>query len=263
MNMCPACGYSTFTDETFPSCPACGATGSNRLRRLPRVPKKDSRRSGINAQITEKRFTEPAPEGKIRKYTEMLDLTGGIACDHPSAEQDPAPTLRISNPMKLTGWVAAGGGTLLICAAMSGLFSYYVKDWQSILSVPLLEPVSRLEIFFKAGLFPWLRFILGICFIGASYHLLTEGRHAAQILSILSHGIIVFNLLEETVVLANRIALTSGAPSSIFYIDRFVTFIVTVFFWSSPFLAVILLLRYDRAARRRREKMPRTRLSRT
>jgi len=243
MNMCPACGYSTFTDETFPSCPACGATGSNRLRRLLRIQEKEAERSGSNSQFTEKRVSEQ----KIGKYTEMQDLSGGTGYDHPSEKHALAPTLRISSPMKLTGWVAAGGGGFLICTAISGLFSYYMKDWQSILSVPLLEPASRLEVFLKAGLFPWLRFILGSCYIGASYRYLTGGRRTPQLLSILSYGIIVFQLIGKSVIVVNRIALTSGSPSSIFYIDRCVTFIVTIFFWSSPFLAVILLLRYDGA----------------
>jgi hypothetical protein len=138
---------------------------------------------------------------------------------------------------------------LSLCVALAGLVNYYGKDWQAILSVPLLEPESKVRIFFKVGFFPWLWLLFSVCFIVATTQFLSLRRLAPTIVSRMSWGGIVLVLIQEITGLVNRILLSSGSPSLIFYVDCIITFLVKALFWSAPFLATILLLRRESTLR--------------
>jgi hypothetical protein len=164
-------------------------------------------------------------------------------------EKAEAPEIAIPGPIRLTGWVAIVAGGLSICVALAGLVNYYGKDWQAILSVPLLEPESKVWIFFKVGFFPWLRLVFSVCYLVAATRFLALRRRAPMIVSRLSWAGIALILVQETTRLVNRLLLSSGSPSLIFYVDCTITFLVTAFFWSIPFLVTILLLRRESTLR--------------
>jgi hypothetical protein len=179
----------------------------------------------------------------MREYIEMKRSLRNPDFESPEQGNGEVPGIPVPEPIKLIGWIAVVAGVLSLCVALAGLVNYYGKDWQSILSVPLLERESKVWIFFRVGFFPWLRLLFSICFILAATQFLARRSWAPKIVSGLSWGGIALILIQETAKLVNRILQTSGSPSLIFYLDCSITFLVSVFFWGLPFFVVILLLR--------------------
>jgi hypothetical protein len=249
MSMCPVCQYSTFTDEMFSICPECGATGTNYREMLLKKSGQKQRREEDENTYQKTPPAEPAPERKLREHSLLTRSLRNPDFEREAPGKAEASKFPIPEPIRLTGWVAIVAGGLSLCLALAGLANYYGKDWQTILSVPLLEPESKVRIFFKVGFFPWLRLIFSACFIIAATQLLALRRLAPTIVSRMSWGGIALILIQEITRLVNRILLSSGSPSLIFYVDCIITLLVTAFFWSTPFLATILLLRRESTLR--------------
>jgi hypothetical protein len=249
MSMCPVCQYSTFTDEMFSVCPKCGTTGTNyRDMLLKKSGQKQQRKEDENAYQKTPPL-EPAPERKMREHILLTRSLRNPDFERETPGKAEASKIPIPGPIRLTGWIAIVAGGLSLCVALAGLVDYYGKDWQAILSVPLLEQKSKVWIFFKIGLFPWLRLIFSVCFIVAATQFLALRRLAPTIVSRMSWGGIALILIQEIIRIVNRILLSSGSPSPIFYIDCIITFLATAFFWSFPFLVTILLLRRESTLR--------------
>jgi hypothetical protein len=106
-----------------------------------------------------------------------------------------------------------------------------------------MEPESKVWIFFRVGFFPWLWMLFSVCFILAATQLLARRPRMPKVVSGLSWSVIALILIQQAVVLGNRILQTSGSPPLLFYFDCAITFLFTAFLWSIPFIVVILLLR--------------------
>lgn len=245
MSMCPVCQYSTFTDEMFAVCPECGTNGRDYQKML--LQKSAGKAPQYNPQP--KIAAEPtAPIDYMQAQQDFERLTRSLrnpdfALDAPPEEVAEKPAIPL--PVRITGWTAAGAGGVLLCSGLAGLLNYYGKDWQTLLSVPFLEPVSKTSIFFKYGFFPWLRTLAGIGVIFAGIRFLALKPGIPKILAILcwvSSGLI---LIQEAVEIVKRFLITSGTPSAIFYVDCIISYLIKVSFWSIPFLAAIWLLRRD------------------
>ncbi len=243
MSMCPVCQYSTFTDEMFSVCPECGTTGTNYREMLLKKSGQEQRREENENAYQKTSAPEPVPERKTREHSLLTRSLRNPDFEREAPEKAETSTIQIPGPIRLTGWVAIVAGGLSLCVALAGLVNYYGKDWQAILSVPLLEQESKVWIFFKVGFFPWLRLIFSVCFIVAATQFLALRRFAPTIVSRMSWGGIALILAQEITRLVNRILLSSGSPSLIFYVDCIITFLITTLFWSTPFLVTILLLR--------------------
>jgi hypothetical protein len=241
--MCPACQYSTFTDEMFSVCPECGTTGTKYHEMLLKKSGQKQRREEDENAHQKTPPPEPAPERKMREHSLLTRSLRNPDFEREAPGKAEASKVPIPGPIKLTGWVAIVAGGLSLCVALAGLMNYYGKDWQAILSVPLMEKESKVWIFFKIGFFPWLRLIFSVCFIIAATQFLALRRLAPTIVSRMSWGGIALVLIQEIARIVNRILLSSGSPSLIFYVDCIITFLVKVLFWGAPFLFTILLLR--------------------
>lgn len=249
MSMCPVCQYSTFTDEMFSVCPECGTTGTNYHEMILKKSGQKQRREEDENPYQKTPPPEAVPERKLREHSRLTRSLRNPDFERKSPGKAEASMVSIPDPIKLTGRVAIVAGGLSLCVALFGLVNYYGKDWQAILSVPLLEPESKTRIFFKVGFFPWLRLIFSACFIVAATQFLAQRRLAPTIVDRMSWGGIALILVQEITRLVNRILLSSGSPSLIFYVDCIITFLITTLFWSTPFLATILLLRRESTLR--------------
>lgn len=241
MSICPVCQYSTFTDEMFAVCPKCGTRGTDYRRMLV---EKAGGKKAKRAPIVDLPEEPPVALDREQMQREYELLTRSHR--NPDFEA-PVPDKKVKKPplpppLMLTGWAAVAAGALFLCYGLAGLSDYYGKDWQAILSVPLLEPVSRTQIFFRLGFFPWLRTLYGIGFILAATRFLALWPGAPRLLKGLSWGGAALILFQEIILTVNRILATSGSPPPIFYLDCFIGFLVKVVLWSILFLAVVWLL---------------------
>jgi predicted Zn finger-like uncharacterized protein len=245
MSMCPVCHYSTFTDEMFAVCPECWTKGSDYQKMLiEKSAKKPEERTSAQ-DYPEEPIAEIDPEKTQRDYERFTRSRRNpeFATDPPLEEVEEKPVLPL--PIRITGWAAAAAGAIFLCYGFAGLLHYYGTDWQPPLSETFIEPVSKVTIFFKYGLFPWLRTLSGLGLVLAATQFLTMKPWAPKVLTGLCWGSIGLMLVQEFVGIINRILITSGSPSAIFYVDCLVSYLIKVSLWSIPFLGVIWLLRRD------------------
>jgi predicted Zn finger-like uncharacterized protein len=249
MGMCPVCGYSTFTDEMFSECPTCGTNGADYRKMLLSKQSGAPQGRGHGTGCCEE-SPEVPDSAKIQQDLESLTRSRR----NPDFGKEPPPSdiakkSTLPLPVRVTAWSCVAVGAAFFLYGLAGLSAYYGKDWQAVLSVPLLEPVSRVQVFFRVGLFPWMRTLFGTCFILAATCFFARHPRAPRALVGLCLGGIGLMLLQEAVGIVNRVIITSGSPSLLFYLDCLISFTVTVLLWSSPFLALIWLLRRDETLR--------------
>jgi len=245
MSMCPNCQYSTFTDEMFAVCPECGTNGTDYQKMFL---KKSAEKQGLRVPVPDYP-AEPTmainPE-QIQQDFERLTRSRrnpDFAAEPPLEAVAEKPVLPL--PIRITGWAAVAVGGVFLCYGLAGLANYYGNDWQARLSAPLLEPVSKIVIFFKYGVFPWLRTLTGLGVVLVATRFLALKPWAPKVLTRLCWGSICLLLIQEADGIVKRVLITSGSPSAIFYLDCLVTYLIKVSLWSIPFLAVIWLLSRD------------------
>jgi len=245
MSMCPTCQYSTFTDEMFAVCPKCGTTGTDYQKMLL---KKSAEKPARPISVQDCPEEPPATIdcNQIQHDFELLtrSLRNPDFATAPPLETG-AEKPALSLPIRISGWASAATGGIFLCYGLAGLLHYYGSDWQPPLSETFLEPVSKTVIFFKHGFFPWLRTLTGLGLVLAASQFLTLKPWAPKVLTGLCWGSIGLMLVQEFVGIINRILITSGSPSAIFYVDCLVSYLIKVSLWSVPFLAVIWLLSRD------------------
>lgn len=256
MSMCPVCQYSTFTDEMFAVCPKCNTRGVDYQRML--LSKSQGRRSRpdrVNAR------PEEPPAMKDRE--QMLSDYERVTRSQPNADLDiePPPEESVQKPalplpLRITGWASVAAGGIFLLYGLAGLFTYYGNDWQAILSVPFLEPVSRVKIFFQYGFFPWLRIVFAVSFLLVASQFFFLRPWAPKALTGLCLGGMGLMLFQEIVSVVHRLLLTSGSPSAIFYVECLFSFLLTLLLWSAPFLAVAWLLRRSDTVREYLDAQP-------
>lgn len=245
MSMCPACQYSTFTDEMFSICPKCGTTGTDYQKMLlKKSAEKQVRR--ISVPDFPKEPTVAIEREKIQHDFELLTRSRrnpNFVKEPPLEVVEEKPALPL--PVRITGWAAIAAGVVFLCYGLAGLVHYFGTDWQPPLSATFIEPVSKTVIFFKYGLFPWLRTLTGLGLVLAATQFLALKAWAPKALTGFCWGSIGLMVVQEIVGIVNRILITSGSPSAIFYVDCLVSFMIKVSLWSVPFFAVIWLMNRD------------------
>jgi hypothetical protein len=127
MNSCPSCRYSTFTDEMFAICPKCGLTADDYQEK--------SRRQRENEQL----LHDQEVLNRSYRNPDLIKV---------STEDTVPERTRAPQSVEVPAWLCIGGGGALLSYGIIGLANYCSKDWQAVLSEPLLEPVSKLHVFF-------------------------------------------------------------------------------------------------------------------
>lgn len=243
MSMCPVCQYSTFTDEMFAVCPKCNTRGIDYQRML--LSKNPGRRTrpAQGASGVAEHLDLVDREQMLRDYEQLTrsQRNPDFELEPPPEEVAVKPVLPL--PLRITGWAAVAAGGLFLLYGLAGLGNYYGKDWQAILSVPFLEPVSKVKIFFQYGFFPWLRTLYAFSFLVAASQFFCLRPWAPKVLTGLCWGGIGLMLFQESVMVVNRLLLTSGSPPAIFYVECLFSFLLTVLLWGAPFAAVAWLLK--------------------
>lgn len=249
MSICPTCQYSTFTDELFAVCPKCGTKGTDYREMLRnKSAERLARRDSVTDDPPEP--TTLVDRNQVQHDFELLTRSlrnPDFATAAPLEVVAEKPVIPM--PIRISGWAAVAAGAVFLSYGLAGLAHYYGTDWQTLLSVPLLEPVSKTIIFFKYGFFPWLRTLTGLGLVLAAIQFLALKPWAPKVLTCLCWGGIGLMLVQEAVGIVNRVLITSGSPSAIFYVDCLLSYLIKVSLWSVPSLAVLWLLSRDETLR--------------
>lgn len=228
MNICPACQYSTFTDELFAVCPKCGLVGSIYREKIRK--KQDVEQIHRDHEALTRSHRNP-------------ELVTTLAED---GEQEKAC---ISQPVRITGIVCMALGGLLLIYGMSGLMNYYGKDWQAILSEPFVGPESRTSIFFRLGFVPWLITLYSAYFIAAAGLLLTQKGGARRELMRGAWGGVAVGAIHEIAGFIDWLRISSSSPSFSYVFTGIMNSLLCAALWCALPLALIWFLRSDRMLR--------------
>lgn len=164
VDTCPACGFSTFGDETFSSCPKCG--------------------------VSVKTFIERQREEQTQKRNQELlgkKLNNGEAAA-PTPEASAAPVadfIENLHPVNLIGW-----GTAAVAIVVLGLGLWGVIEFDSVKIKAMLleerdEQVSGFTVFLRYGLIHWVKLLYGISAITAAVLFMKRLKIALKAMSIL------------------------------------------------------------------------------
>ena len=228
MNSCPSCQYATFTDEMFAVCPKCGMTAEEHqiLSRKQREREQVQRdREALNRS-----FRNP-------------DLVKA------PVEEPTAQPARASQPVQVTAWLCIALGGLLLCYGSFGLANYYSKDWQAVLSEPVLEPVSKLYVFFSLGLIPWLTTLFSLHFIWTAHRFTRFSRGSLRSLTKSAWAGVAVVVSYETVAFIEWARVSSSTGSLPYYAVGVISSLFMIAVLGAPFFLLIWYLRSDAMVR--------------
>ncbi len=240
MNTCPVCQYSTFTDEMFAVCPKCGHSG------------KDYK------QVLKKR-EEPVRQAPLEELPPLQENMEQLKRDldamtrshrNPDLVKAPAEVAsperpKAPEPVRWTGGLSIAAGAALFLLGFLGLNKYYSKDWQAILSEPLLEPLSKTRVFFGMGLMPWLRTLVGVWIIVVASQFLNQQVWARKELERCAWGGLALGVINEVVGFIEWARISSSSPSFSYYAIGVVGSLFMIVVWSIPSLALLWYLRRE------------------
>jgi hypothetical protein len=228
MNICPACQYSTFTEEMFAVCPKCGIEGSIYREKIRK--KKDVEQLRRDHEALTRSHRNP-------------DLVNTFA------DESGPVKVSIPQPVLITGIICIAVGGLLLIYGVSGLMNYYGKDWQAILSEPFVEPESRTSLFFRLGFVPWLITLYSAYFMAAAGLLLAQMGGARRELIRAAWGGAAMGAIHEIAGFFDWLRISSSSPSFSYVLTGIMNSFLWGALWCAPALALIWFLRSDRMLR--------------
>ncbi len=229
VSVCPACQYSTFTDETFGQCPKCGIVVEEYNEKL--------KEKKARAQEEERLRRE---EEIIRQqYAKQLPLPGPQA----SAENPPGMKA-VELPVSVTviGWLAIIVAVLLLIAGGRGLLAFSLLTPPPVDPYSTEQPVTAATLFLKHGLQPVLQIIFSVYLLVAATQLLQLRRWARSALEVACWLGMVGILADQVVELLGWISRGSDQAGS-YYTVGVVSAILMLAIWLVPVAVVLRFLR--------------------
>ena len=225
MNACPACQYSTFSEEMFAVCPKCGMTG--KVFQEKRRKQEELDRQRRDQETLHQSFRNP----------DMVTSAPG---------ESPAESMVASKPIRITGWICIAVGLALLSYGIVGLVGYYDKDWQTLLSESLLEPLSKTNVFFRFGFLPWLTTLYSVSFIVVASQFLVMRSWACRGLIQCAWAGLGVGVINESAGFINWVRISSSTPSFSYYAVGALSSLVMVALWGAPFLVLLRFLQSDK-----------------
>lgn len=224
MNSCPVCQYSTFTDEMFSSCPKCGATAQSYQEILKK--REEQERMLHDEELLNRSLRNPnlilAPVG------------------NPEQVKPKTP-----KPIMIISWASIAAAAIILSYSIKGLSNYYGQDWQAILSVPFLEPVSKVRIFFSLGLLPWLQTLFSAALLAVASQFLMLRPGAPRAMEICAWCGVALAVVHETAGFIKYIGISSSSPSFTYCAVGAITSLFMTALLSIPFLVLLWHLRKE------------------
>jgi predicted Zn finger-like uncharacterized protein len=228
MGSCPSCQYSTFGEEMFTVCPKCGL-------------------SAEEGQILSRKLRE---REQLQRDQEALhrSLRNPDLVQAPARESAAEPP-RAAQAVELTAWLCGALGAALLCYGAAGLFNYYRKDWQAVLSEPMLVPVSRLYVFFSLGLLPWLATLFSLHFTWAAYRFAKLAQGSLGRLTESAWAGVALVVIYQAVAFFNWARVSSSTPSLSYYAVGVLNCLVMIALMGAPFYLLLWHLKRDTIVR--------------
>jgi len=224
MNICPACQYSTFTEETFAVCPKCGLVGSIYREKIRKKQDVEQIRRDQDALTRSHRNPD--------LVTTLADESGPLKAGIPQ-------------PVRITGIICIAVGGMLLLYGVSGLMNYYGNDWQTILSEPFVEPESKTSLFSRLALVPWMITLYSAYFITAAGLLLAQKACARRELIRGAWCGVAMGVIHEIAGFLDWLRISSSSPSFSYIFTGIMNSLFWGALWSAPALALIWFLRSD------------------
>ena len=146
VDTCPACHYSTFSEERFESCPKCGVVVKSYVDRQ-REEQQHQREQELLAKSFARETPAPEPEQQTHPVAGVIDSI---------------------HPVKLIGWGAAVVAVTVLVMGLLGLVEYFSSDFKGKILAERDEQVSSLYVFMHYGLMPWVETLFGGALIASS-----------------------------------------------------------------------------------------------
>lgn len=142
VNTCPACDYSTFSEDTFERCPKCGTIAGEWTEKM--------------QKLKEQRAQE---EERRREEKRVLDKYGEA---DPEEDVQAVPAEEIPIQVMVLGWIAVGVAAVFLIIGLKGFFTY------SAMTPPPPDPyaiepqITSGQLFLSSGLFPLFQLMFAI-----------------------------------------------------------------------------------------------------
>lgn len=249
---CPACQYSTFSDERFDICPQCGLVIKEYNERkqpgeaAPRVPSgAPPRQEPVDTAAARRRAEEDLrrleEQSAKRKYT--LD---GAPLPLPDLPAEEVPKVELPLPVSLTGWGFVAVAAIAILYSFTEITGYYAKLGEVASDQVLAEEFAATHSVWGGVVFPLLQIVLAGAIAYVAVFFLRLRPWARQWLEHLSWGAVAYLGGFELVSLVNWIRRSPDDASFYYYFIGVVTTIVLLVLLVAPLLAAIRFLRDDR-----------------
>ncbi|MBT0665432.1 zinc-ribbon domain-containing protein [Geobacter pelophilus] len=225
MSACPACQYSTFTDEMFDVCPKCGLQGSvyhekKRKQQEEEQGRRDMER--LNASLRPDDFVKP-----------------------PVKEVD-SDIVRVAPLVRYTAIGTLAVACLVAFYGLVGLLGYDGDALLQKINETALEPVSKNEVFLSHGLLPLVLTLFGGSMAMLSGMLLKNGKRAIKGLELGAWAGLAIGVVYEVVDYIAYIRRSSESPSIAYCLVGLVNSVFMLAVWVSVPLGLIWWLRSDR-----------------
>jgi predicted Zn finger-like uncharacterized protein len=225
MSSCPACQYSTFTDEMFDVCPKCGLQGS----------------------VHNEKKRQQQSEVQVKQDLERLNrsLRPDDFVKPPVRESEPD----IDRAPPLVRYTAIGALAVSCIIAFFGITGLVRYDGQALLAKlneESLEPVSMTRVFFAYGLLPWVLSLYGGTMALISGLLLRNSKNAVKWLEIGAWTGTAIGGVYEVIDFIAYMRRSSESPSLGYWLVGLVNVVLMVGVWVSLSLALVWWLRSDR-----------------
>jgi predicted Zn finger-like uncharacterized protein len=223
MNVCPACQYATFSEEMFVVCPKCGMT------------EKEGREKRHRQDLERLRSDQEA----LHRTYRNLDLVTA-APEEPATDPAAAP-----QPVRVTGWLCIAVGSALFCYGGYDLANYYARDWQAILSAPLLEPLSRTRVFFRLGFLPWVTTLFGLVLASVAGQFLRRAPWGRKGLALCAWTGLVVVLIHQAAGLVAWLGTAASSTGVSYYLAGILNALLMTALWGAPFILLRWFLEHD------------------
>jgi len=148
VDVCPACNYSTFTDERFSTCPKCGVMVKTFLDRQKEEQQRQRDFEALHKKHTREIIPPPPLEEAAPEQHESL-------LDH-------------MHPVNLVGWGCAVLALVMVGFGIAGILDVDSAAIKAKLSEHSEEQVSSFYVFFRYSLAHWLKLLFGFTFLATS-----------------------------------------------------------------------------------------------
>ncbi|GFE57925.1 zinc-ribbon domain-containing protein [Geobacter sp. AOG1] len=251
---CPACRFSTFSEERFDICPTCGLVikdynekkGKGGLAPARSASSKPPRQHEALAPTEIRRRAE---EDLRRLEEKNAGRSYGGSEAMPVSPPEPAAAARllpaIPLPVQLVGWVVIVVALTVMVYSLLGISSYYEKLREVAGDQFLAEEYAALHSVWGGVVFPVVQILFGavtICVAACFLRLLPWARRG---LEICAWGWLAYVAGDQLVSLVNWVQRSSSDATILYYFIGVMSMLVMLALWSVPFLAAIWFLRGD------------------